>query len=207
MSTPNVDQVHHYHHTTKTPGMTSPHLRATDLRHSRKQVYTPMTAVVARTTTLRRKPALQVYKNPSFPSSSHLNSNYLQKVINMSPRLLNKVSIITGSSSGLGRAISLLYAREGAKVVCADLRPSTRVPLADEGDINTHDLINKEGGQAIFVKTDVGVASEMEALVQAAAKEFGRVDMLVSNIYFSPDINHRSYTYVEIDSSIMLASG
>lgn len=73
--------------------------------------------------------------------------------------------------------------------MCADLRPSTRIPLADEGDTNTHDLINKEGGQAIFVKTDVGVASEMEALVQAAAKEFGRVDMLVLDFYFLPDMD------------------
>lgn len=95
----------------------------------------------------------------------------------MSSRLQGKVAIVTGASSGLGRAISLLYAREGAKVICSDLRPSARLNINDEGDITTHDLINKEGGQSIFVKADVGVASEMEALVQAAAKEYGRVDM------------------------------
>lgn len=95
----------------------------------------------------------------------------------MSPRLLNKVSIVTGSSSGLGRAISLHYARQGAKVVCADLRPSARLEVNDEGSIDTHELITKEGGQALFVKTDVSVASEMEALVQTAVREYGRIDV------------------------------
>lgn len=95
----------------------------------------------------------------------------------MSSRLQGKVAIVTGSSSGLGRAISLRYSREGAKVVCSDLRPSARLDLGDEAEIDTHDLIKKEGGQAIFVKADVGVPSDWEALVEAAAKEFGRVDM------------------------------
>lgn len=69
--------------------------------------------------------------------------------------------------------------------MCADLRPSTRLPIADKGDIDTHELINKEGGQALFVKTDVSVASEMEALVQTTVREHGRLDMLVSISLFS----------------------
>ncbi|KAJ5649377.1 NAD(P)-binding protein [Penicillium longicatenatum] len=99
----------------------------------------------------------------------------------MSTRLLNKIAIVTGSSSGLGRAISLSYAREGAKVVCADLTPSARMNIQDEGEIYTHELIQKEGGQAIFVTTDVGEANDMQALVQAATNEFGRLDILVNN--------------------------
>ncbi|KAJ5682837.1 Short-chain dehydrogenase [Penicillium macrosclerotiorum] len=99
----------------------------------------------------------------------------------MSPRLSNKVSIVTGSSSGLGRAISLRYAREGAKVVCADLRPSARLEGIEENDINTHDLIKQNGGDAIFIRTDVGVAHEMEALVKAAITEYGRLDIMVNN--------------------------
>jgi len=95
----------------------------------------------------------------------------------MSNRLLDKVAIVTGSSSGLGRAISLSYAREGAKVVCADLTPSARMKIQDEGEMDTHALIQKEGGHSIFVTTNVGEASDMEALVQAATKEFGRLDM------------------------------
>ncbi|CAI7611867.1 unnamed protein product [Penicillium pancosmium] len=99
----------------------------------------------------------------------------------MPGRLLNKVAIITGSSSGLGRAISLHYAREGAKVVCSDLKPTARLDLGNEQEIETHALIKKEGGEAIFVKADVGIAGEMEALVKAAVKEYGRLDILVNN--------------------------
>ncbi|KAH7027222.1 uncharacterized protein B0I36DRAFT_432545 [Microdochium trichocladiopsis] len=97
-------------------------------------------------------------------------------------RLLSKVAIITGSSSGLGRSIALAYSREGAHVVCADLRPDARVQVAAEaGAANTDELIRQTGGRAIFVKTDVSSAAEIEQLVQAAVKEFGRVDILVNN--------------------------
>lgn len=92
-------------------------------------------------------------------------------------RLENKVSIITGSSSGLGRAIALEYAKEGASVVCADLRPNARAEVPEEAAITTHDLINQRNGRAIFVTTDVGVAEQVDALVTAAVLEFGRVDM------------------------------
>ncbi|KAJ5089114.1 Short-chain dehydrogenase [Penicillium argentinense] len=96
----------------------------------------------------------------------------------MSSRLLNKVSIVTGSSSGLGRAIALRFAREGAKVVCSDLRQSSRLEIEQE---ITHELIKKDGGQAIFVKADVGVAREIELLVKAAVDEYGRLDIMVNN--------------------------
>jgi NAD(P)-dependent dehydrogenase (short-subunit alcohol dehydrogenase family) len=95
----------------------------------------------------------------------------------MSQRLLNKVAIVTGSSSGLGRAISLLFGREGAKVVCSDLRASARALIPKEADVDTHELIQQVGGDAIFIKTDVSKAKEMEALVKAAVKKFGRLDM------------------------------
>lgn len=92
-------------------------------------------------------------------------------------RLLNKVAVITGSSSGLSRAISLHYAREGAIVICSDLKPTARLDLWKEQEIETHVLIKKEGGKAIFIKADVGIAGDMEALVKAAVKEYGRLDM------------------------------
>lgn len=91
------------------------------------------------------------------------------------PRLANKVAIVTGASSGLGRAIAIRYAQEGAKVVCADLHPTARA--REEAEITTHDLISKNGGEAIFVKSDVGGAAQMENLVQVAVNDFGRVDM------------------------------
>jgi len=92
-------------------------------------------------------------------------------------RLHDKVAIVTGASSGLGRAISLRYAREGAKVVCADLSATARSQVAEELDIATHDLITRNGGHAIFFQADVGDAGQMEHLVQAAVDRFGRLDM------------------------------
>ncbi|KAJ5789268.1 uncharacterized protein N7518_006279 [Penicillium psychrosexuale] len=99
--------------------------------------------------------------------------------MSQSSRLQDKVAIVTGSSSGLGRAIAIRYAQEGAKVVCADLTPTAR--SQEESNITTHDLIVRDGGQAKFVKTDVGDARQIENLVQVAVKEYGRVDILVNN--------------------------
>ncbi|PYI01161.1 NAD(P)-binding protein [Aspergillus sclerotiicarbonarius CBS 121057] len=96
-------------------------------------------------------------------------------------RLLNKFAIVTGSSSGIGRAISLRYSREGAKVVCADLSATARSLIPEELDIATHDLITKEGGDATFIQTDVSDARQMESLVQAAVDRFGRLDIMANN--------------------------
>lgn len=95
-------------------------------------------------------------------------------------RLAGKSAIITGSSSGLGRAIAILYAQEGASIVCADLRPSARKEIPNELEINTDELIQQSGGEAIFVKTDVGEAKDMQALVSRAVGEYGRLDMHVT---------------------------
>ncbi len=94
-----------------------------------------------------------------------------------SNRLLNKVAIVTGSSSGLGRAITLAYAREGAHVVCADLQPTAKVEIRDEATKSTHEVVREKGGKSVFVETDVGDSGSVRDLVDAAVKEFGRVDM------------------------------
>lgn len=104
----------------------------------------------------------------------------------MTGRLKNKVAIVTGSSSGLGRAIAILYAKEGAKVVCADLNPEARMDLHNEGEVNTHDLISREGSKAIFHRCDVGNASEWERVVKICVAEYGRIDMYV--IFFTPRV-------------------
>ncbi|CAI7649105.1 unnamed protein product [Penicillium bialowiezense] len=94
-------------------------------------------------------------------------------------RLQDKVAIVTGASSGLGRAIALRYALEGAKVVCADLTPTAR--SQEEAAITTHDLVIENGGNAIFVAADVGDAAQMENLVKVAVQTYERIDILVNN--------------------------
>lgn len=102
-------------------------------------------------------------------------------------RLQDKVAIVTGSSSGLGRAIAIRYAREGAKVVCADLTETAR--SHEESQITTHESIAKGGGSAIFVQTDVGDAGQMENLVRITVGEFGRLDMYRSPSFLSDGID------------------
>ena len=90
------------------------------------------------------------------------------------------MALITGSSSGLGRAIALAFAAQGTRlIVCADLQASARVEIAGETTISTHELILERHGEgrAVFVKTDVTVTGEVEAGVAEAAKRGGRLDM------------------------------
>ncbi|KAM3423918.1 hypothetical protein BST61_g1312 [Cercospora zeina] len=106
----------------------------------------------------------------------------------MPGRLQDRIAVITGSSSGIGRETALLFAKEGAKIVCADLQPGTwREDAAQNGESDgpTHERITKDGGSAIFVKTDVSKAEEVEALVAAAVKEHGRLDIMINNAGFA----------------------
>lgn len=95
------------------------------------------------------------------------------------PRLKDRTALVTGGSSGIGRAISLAYANEGARVLTADLHPSSRNP--DEADITTHDLIQKNGGEAGYVETDVTNETSIENAVKEAVARWGRLDMCVSS--------------------------
>ncbi|KAE8446241.1 hypothetical protein EG329_012466 [Mollisiaceae sp. DMI_Dod_QoI] len=112
-------------------------------------------------------------------------------------RLADKVAVITGSSAGIGRAIALAFAREGAQVVCSDLQPLANVDIKDEAHLATHDAITEEGGIGVFVKADVGETHEVEELVHEAVDIFGRVDIFVNNAGIA----------LEIDSLPQSASG
>ncbi|MBU0546429.1 SDR family NAD(P)-dependent oxidoreductase, partial [Patescibacteria group bacterium] len=88
-------------------------------------------------------------------------------------RLENKFAIITGAGSGIGRGVATAFAKEGAKVVVAD--------WSEEGGKETVDQVHKINGEAVFVKTDVSKASDIDKMVQTCLDEFGRVDILVNN--------------------------
>lgn len=88
-----------------------------------------------------------------------------------------KVAIVTGASSGLGRAIATEFARNAITVVCADLH---RNPPLDE-NVGTVDLIAREGGNACFVRTNVSESADMENLIAEAVARYGRLDIMVSN--------------------------
>ena len=70
------------------------------------------------------------------------------------------VALVTGASSGIGRASAVVFAREGAKVVAADI-------MVDGGE-ETARIIQDSGGEAIFVRTDVSAAKAVEALINTA---------------------------------------
>jgi hypothetical protein len=97
-------------------------------------------------------------------------------------RLEDKVAIVTGASSGFGRAIAKAFAAEGAKVVCSDMRPEAS-DGGYESDINvpTDEAIRKAGGEAIFVQCNVTKVGEVKALVEAAVKEYGKLDIMMPN--------------------------
>src|ERR1700726_2724799 len=84
-----------------------------------------------------------------------------------------KVAIVTGGTSGIGRAAASAYAREGAKVVVAGRR-------AAEGE-ETVQLIRAEGGEAVFVPTDVAQEAQVKNLIGRTLEQFGRLDFAFNN--------------------------
>jgi len=87
-------------------------------------------------------------------------------------RLDGKVAVVTGAGSGIGRASAILFAREGARVVCADRSGKEAETAATIGDA------------AIGVKVDVSVAADVERMVDAAESTFGPLDVLFNNAGF-----------------------
>ncbi|PEQ13617.1 NAD(P)-dependent oxidoreductase [Novosphingobium sp. PC22D] len=91
-----------------------------------------------------------------------------------SNRLKDKVAIVTGGDSGIGRAVAALYAREGAKVAIVYL-------LEDDDAAETKRIVEAEGSEAIAIRADVGSKKMCERIVEQTLEAFGRIDILVNN--------------------------
>ena len=88
-------------------------------------------------------------------------------------RLKNKTALITGASNGIGKATSLLFAKEGAKVVVADIKEQEGRTVVEQ--------IKGSGGQASFFRADVSKAADCQAMIAFAEKEYGQLHILFNN--------------------------
>jgi len=106
-------------------------------------------------------------------------------------RLADKVAVITGAGSGMGRTAALMFAAEGAKVVVAeyDARAGTE----------TEEVVRSAGGEATFIHTDVSSETDAAAMVAAAMDRYGRLDVLYNNAGVMPEADH-SVTDTDVDT-------
>lgn len=93
--------------------------------------------------------------------------------MNINRKFNNKVVLVTGGGSGIGRACAMAFSREGAKVVVADIG-------IGEGE-ETVRMIEEKGGESIFISTDVSKAQEVELLIDKTVKTYGRLDCAFNN--------------------------
>jgi NAD(P)-dependent dehydrogenase (short-subunit alcohol dehydrogenase family) len=107
----------------------------------------------------------------------------------MAGRVEGKVALVTGGASGIGRATALTFAREGAKLVVADMN--------EDGGHQTVHMITEKGGEAIFVQVDVTSASAVEAMISKTVETYGRIDCAHNNAGISGGLSARTAEYPE----------
>src|SRR5579862_5354789 len=100
-------------------------------------------------------------------------------MINRSGKLQGKVALVTGSAGGIGKAIALRFADEAAHVVVTDRNA--------EGVLKTCDAIRTEGGSALGLPCDLREQTQVQEMVQAAAREWGALDILVNDAAVFPE--------------------
>src|ERR1041384_7416218 len=97
-------------------------------------------------------------------------------------RLKDKVCIITGGASGMGGVASRLFAQEGAKVVLTDIN--------EDAGHQTESAVKAAGGEALFVRSNVGQEADCRRMVAEAVRAFGGVDVLYNNAGIFPQDDH-----------------
>jgi len=100
--------------------------------------------------------------------------------------LKDRVAIITGAAQGIGAAFAIGFAKEGAKIVIADILDG----------LHSVEAVAKAGSEAIFVKTDVSKQEECDALAKAAFERFGKIDILLNNAAIFGNIVAKPFTQV-----------
>ncbi len=108
-------------------------------------------------------------------------------------RLSNKIGVVTGAGSGIGRTTALLFSEEGAKVAI--------VEIDKKRGQETVDMIKEKGGEALFVLTDITDPSQVKSMVNKVVEAYGNIDILVNNagLYVQGDvINTREEQWDEI---------
>ncbi|MBI4551351.1 MAG: SDR family oxidoreductase [Candidatus Latescibacteria bacterium] len=111
-------------------------------------------------------------------------------------RLQNKIAIITGASTGIGRASAVLFAQEGARVVVADIN--------DDGGRQTIEVIRKAGGEAEYVHTDVSQSDQVQTMVARAVEVYGGVDILFNNAAYLHGY-HPVHTMPEVEWRVVMS--
>lgn len=93
--------------------------------------------------------------------------------------VISKVAIVTGAADGLGKAISLCYAKNGMKVVVSDINSDKGMKVIEE--------IKSNGGDASFFKADVSTEEDVKGLVDFTVETYGHLDGIVNNAGFGAD--------------------
>jgi NAD(P)-dependent dehydrogenase (short-subunit alcohol dehydrogenase family) len=127
----------------------------------------------------------QQQPSPGFESQMHPHPDHGETSYRGSGKLDGKAAIITGADSGIGRAIAIAFAREGADVLIAYL-------CEDDDAKETARLVTEAGKKAVLVRGDITSAEHCREIIAKAAAEYGRLDILVNNAAYQ-----RSYATIE----------